>query len=460
MKKSYKVILIILGVLLVTVLSIGTGYGVWLSTRDTSSQTTSVINCFKIYQTDSNIVELKNITPVVNEEGVETSPYTLTITNICKEDKELQLRLNTLKDTTVDTRALTVKVSGNIEKDITLYKNLDGAKTTNPNVEASKILGTIVIKPNETIRTNVKIWFDEKKTPSIDKQQFYRGTFEIIDTDSAIKATLAETILGDPATVDLKPLPSFAEASYTEEGLYRYQTADGSKYYYRGVVNNNYIKFADHTWRIVGINPDKSVRIILDKSAVFTNYSNSVNSIDYTGYQYIYNNVAVDNTVTTALNTWYSDNILNRGFDKYVVMQNYCNDSTNKVVSYHTYFGAYNRLVTAKEPTADCPATTLDFGGTYTSKVGLLSADEVSIAGGVHNTNNYNYYLYNGESFYTSSGAEYYNYTAHMMVVNNSGALTISANNSGLGVRPVINLDNSTTVTGSGTIDNPYIVDL
>ena len=48
----------------------------------------------------------------------------------------------------------------------------------------------------------------------------------------------------------------------------------------------------------------------------------------------------------------------------------------------------------------------------------------------------------------------------HMMVFNNSGALTIAANNTTLGVRPVINLDSSTTVSGSGTIDNPYTVDL
>ena len=460
MKKSYKVALIILGILLVTVLSLGTGYGVWISTKDNNSETTSVINCFKIYQANANLVELKNIVPVVNEEGVETSPYTLTITNICKEDKELQVRLNTLKDTTVDIRSLTVKVSGNIEKDITLYKNLDGAKNTNPNISTSKILGTINIKPNETIRTNVKIWFDEKKTPSIDKEQIYKGMFEIIDTESAIKATLAETVLGDTATIDLKPIPNFGEASYVEEGLFRYQTAEGNKYYYRGVVNNNYIKFADHMWRIVGVNPDKSVRLILDKSATFTTYSNSVNSIDYTGLQYVYNRVAVDNNITSHLNAWYNDNILNRGFDKYVVTQNYCNDSTNNVIGYHTYFGAYNRLVTAKNPTADCPATTLDFGGIYTSKVGLLSADEVAFAGGIHNANNYNYYLYNGENFFTSSGAEYYNYTAHMMVVNNSGALTIAANNTTLGVRPVINLDSSTTVSGSGTIDNPYTVDL
>lgn len=460
MKKSYKITLIIIGLLLTVTLSMGTGYGVWLSTRDNSNQVTTTIHCFKIYQTDSDMIELKNITPLLNEEGVETSPYTLTITNICTEPKKLQVRLNTLKDTTVELNGLTVKAAGNIEKETTLYKNLDGAKTENPNIAASKIIGTIEVQPNETVRTNVKLWFDEKKTSSIDPSLIYRAKFEIVDADTAPKSTFAETILGDTSAIDLKTVSSFAEASYTDDGLFRYVTSEGNKYYYRGVVNNNYVSFADYTWRIVGVNQDKSVRLILDKSATFANYSDYVNSIDYTGYQYIYNGVAVNNGITNSLNDWYKANIADRGFDKYVVTQTYCNDSTNIVSNYHTYFGAYNRLVTSKNPSVECPATTLDFGGIYTSKVGVLSADEVAFAGGVHNVNNYNYYLYNGENFYTSSGAEYYNYTAYVITVTNNGAMGIAPTNSGLGIRPVINLDSVLTVSGAGTIDNPYIIDL
>ena len=35
--------------------------------------------------------------------GTKASPYTLTITNICEDTKELQIRLNGLSDTTFDT---------------------------------------------------------------------------------------------------------------------------------------------------------------------------------------------------------------------------------------------------------------------------------------------------------------------------------------------------------------------
>ena len=460
MKKSYKVTLTMLGLLLIVVLTMGTGYGVWLSTRDNSNQISTTINCFKIYQTNSDIIELKKIKPLLNEEGIDTSPYTLTITNICSNTKKLQIRLNTLKDTTVDLNGLTIKVAGNIEKETILYKNLDGAKTVDPNIAASKIIGTIDVEPNETIRTNVKLWFDEKKTSTINQDLVYKAKFEIVDADTALKSTFAETILGDVSSIDLKPLPSYAEASYTEDGLFRYQTGDGNKYYYRGVVNNNYVNFASYTWRIVGVNQDKSVRLVLDKAATFANYSDYVNSIDYTGLQYIYNSEAVNNNITNHLNEWYKNNILDRGLDKYVVEQAYCNDSTNIVSNYHTYFGAYNRLVSSKNPVVDCPATQADFGGVYSSKIGLLSADEVALAGGVHNVPNYNYYLYNGENFYTSSGAEYYTYVAYVMTVTNTGAIGISTTNSGLGIRPVINLDSSITVSGSGTIDNPYTIDL
>ena len=70
-----------------------------------------------------DVIELKNIDPVINEEGKENSPYTLTVTNICEEKKELQIRLNVLSETTFDTKALTIEAAGNIELETILYKN-------------------------------------------------------------------------------------------------------------------------------------------------------------------------------------------------------------------------------------------------------------------------------------------------------------------------------------------------
>ena len=152
------------------------------------------------------IVNKININPVVNEEGEESSPYTLTITNICDGTKELQLRLNILEETTFKTKALTISSAGHIELKPTLYSNLSNSKTTNENAIQSKLIGKISIEPNETIRTNIKLWFDERKTSEIKKEDIFKAQFELIDTESTIKSPFYEVILSNESDIDKKNL--------------------------------------------------------------------------------------------------------------------------------------------------------------------------------------------------------------------------------------------------------------
>ena len=107
-----------------------------------------------------------------------------------------------------------------------------------------------------------------------------------------------------------------------------------------------------------------------------------------------------------------------------------------------------------------CPDTNADFGGTYRQKIGLITADEVALAGGNYDVNNFTYYLYNGEDFYTMTPLEYYNYHSYLLTVSRYGALTSTEPTTPLAIRPVISLDSTITVSGSGTIIDPYTIDL
>ncbi len=461
MKKKYVLSLVLIGIMLLFTLTIGTGYGLWVSVQKDDSKNATTLDCFKVYfSTQTDTIEMKNINTIVNEESTEVSPYTLTITNICDTDKELQLRLNVLKETTATINALTLEAAGNIEQETILYKNLKSTKTTDEEIINSKLIGLISVKPNETVRTNIKMWFDEKKAPNMPKDAYFKGKFQLIDTASAIKYTFDEIILNEASENDSKESPEFNSASYKAEGLYLVKANGGNNYYYRGVVNNNYVKFAGYTWRIVRINPDKTIRLVLDKSAGTTNYSSKKNYMDFTGFKYLYNDEYINNNVTTYLENWYRTTLSNRGYDKYIVESNYCNDSSNYIENYHTYFNTYKRVAKGNNaPTLTCPATTADFGGSLKLKVGLLTADEIIMAGGAYGVNNQSYYLYNGESFFTMSGADFYRNNANMFIVTNTGSLTTSAPTNQHGIRPVINLISGLTVSGSGTINDPYTID-
>ena len=128
MKAKYKICLAVIGLMLAITLTISSGYAVYLSTNKAATKDSVTVDCFKVYFSNGQYIDMKNINSVLNEEGLETSPYTLTISNICDVEKELQIRLNVLKGTTVDVNALTVDVKGDIEQNTTLYKNLKSAK--------------------------------------------------------------------------------------------------------------------------------------------------------------------------------------------------------------------------------------------------------------------------------------------------------------------------------------------
>ena len=74
-------------------------------------------------------------------------------------------------------------------------------------------------------------------------------------------------------------IPDFTKSSCDDEsceshekGIYETTDYDGNPtYYYRGSVENNYVKFAGFYWRIIRINSNGSIRMIYDGTSVHDN---------------------------------------------------------------------------------------------------------------------------------------------------------------------------------------------
>lgn len=458
-RKKYVLSLIVITIMFFIVLGIGTGYGVWIATKDKTSYNTTTLNCFKAYYSSGDTIEMSNIDSVVNEEGLESSPYTITVTNICDSKKELQVRLNIDKATTVDTTALTITAAGHIDQPTTLYKNLANAKSKDKNISQSKLIGLISVEPNETVRTNIKLWFDERKSPTIPKEAIFKAQFELIDTESTIEPSFSEILLTDKAKIESKKVPSFATVSTTEDNLFYANNNGTNTYYYRGVVHNNYVSFANLLWRIVSISDNHTIKLILDKSSLYIPYSTYNNYKDYTGFQYIFNNQKINANVNDQLINWYNANIVAQDLDKYVIASEFCNDSNHTIRDNQVYFAAYDRI-NANNPTITCQDTTTDFGGKIAQKVGLITADEVVMAGGVLNQANYSYYLYNGEGFFTMTPASFVWNVSNVFAVDNAGVLHTESTTTTYGVRPVINILSTVTVSGTGSVEDPYTIDM
>ena len=285
----------------------------------------------------------------------------------------------------------------------------------------------------------------------------------------------------------------------------------GTSYYFRGAVKNNYVEFANKCWRIVRITGDGSVKLILhnDNTAGAANPCSSANNSTnaafarYSGTTYTsaFNKKCDDNayvgfmygtagagdyasthantnksTILTNLETWYTNNLKN--YADTIADTVWCNDKTNITdTSYDpwnitpngrgyaknvTYYGATQRLV-SKNNSAGGTGPSLKCNGELskiTSKVGLITADEIAFAGSVLGKYNRSTYLQeNTETNYwwSLSPSRFHGGGAYVWGVE-SGYLYHDFVGNGNSVRPVISLISSTNVTGDGTSENPYKV--
>ena len=78
------------------------------------------------------------------------------------------------------------------------------------------------------------------------------------------------------------------EATSSNSGIYKTEDDDGASFYYRGVVNNNWVEFGGFYWRIVRINGNGSIRLL---------YSGTKNST-HTGNDALIKNSANSTTST------------------------------------------------------------------------------------------------------------------------------------------------------------------
>ena len=292
--------------------------------------------------------------------------------------------------------------------------------------------------------------------------------------------------------------PNFSQVATTNEGVYKTQDDWGESYYFRGSVNNNWVKFAGYYWRIIRINGDGSIRLIYNGTSTATTgtstqiqtsaFNSSYNDNAYVGYMYgstgasSYAATHANNnnsTIKGVLDSWYQTNIANKGFGNKVSTEaGFCGDrepSTSSSSSNGsggtgittTYYGGYIRLVNStKSPTLKCKNSSDLYTVSGSSKgnkalsnpVGLITADEVAMAGGVYRQTNQSYYLYTNQVYWTMSPSFFNGSYARVFYVNSSGYLNLAFVNNSWGVCPVINLSADVKVTGSGTSSDPFVV--
>ena len=266
-----------------------------------------------------------------------------------------------------------------------------------------------------------------------------KAVLNVIPHES-LSSTFADLILKNNSLSESTLSEIGVEAAKENEGLIKSNDDIGVSYYFRGNVNNNYVSFGDLSWRIVRINGDGTVRLVLDGvTDTISNYYSSNNFIRK--YD--------ESNINTYLKEWLQTNL--SSVNNYIANSRFCSD-----VVYNDDFThqAYDRIITNNIPTLNC------LGDNINSNIGLLTIDEIILAGASKTSFNRNYYLHNSnikDAWYTMTSAKGDDKSMNMFMIDSSGNILMNVTgNLYRNVRPVINLIKNVEMIGKGTIDDPY----
>ena len=355
------------------------------------------------------------------------------LTSVTDKDWNYEIQLDSpdaLKLNVIPKYAL---ASVKIEKDNQVISN---------NSEVSLVGGNNIYKVTitSTDQKNTKEYKINVKVKQIEKVSIFGKKYEVIDAEPTLTTSSNNT----------------SDAS----GLYKSTATNTGEptYYFRGNVTNNYVSFAGFTWRIVRVNEDGTIRIVMQSGINNnTNYSFNLNFIYNYSYMYYTNS-----TAKTQLESWYQTNIGGNTnlASKVVTGLYYCEQAKIKEEGGWTSGSATMTVYSSYTPDFKC-TTDGNGKGQVNANVGLLSYDEVIYAGGYYRKDNSKYYLYN-------SAIQWWTMSPAGVIVSNSYSSVwriYTAGYSGSGsvydsfcFRPVLNLKADISVTGTGTSSDPFVI--
>ena len=287
------------------------------------------------------------------------------------------------------------------------------------------------------------------------------------------------------------------ESDKSDKGLYQMEDDDGISYYYRGSINNNFVKYAGAYWRIIRINGDGSVRLLYAgttanasgsglniKSAVFNSKRDNPAYVGYmygstlnTSYEKTNANEN-DSNIKKELDNWYKTHILGTSNESVIADAGFCNDRSldsgngYSTTGSSTNYGPWRRYYKTKQPTLKCAQTNDLFTLSTNTKgnkaltypIGLITIDELMLSGYADG--------YINKSAYTYSTSHYWTLSPRYFGVSDAAALEFILSSegylngnlwvtSGRGVRAVVNLSSDAKISGGiGTASNPFLINV
>ena len=446
----------------------------------------------KIIFTDSDgSISGTNIEP-----GKWNVTKTFTIENKSNETYKYNIVIQDLVNTFVTNGYLQYKItSTNGGYNMTEFKDVPKSETATDTILAYSVSISVGVTQSYTVE--FKYANDESVDQSNDMGKKLSGTLFITEGTEDPNKTLYNQLLVDKSTKLTRTDFSKVLTDNNTNTLYTGVEDSKTVYYFAGNATDNWVKFGknasnqDLYWRIIRTNSDGSVRLLYHGTSTTTTdayigtsaFNSSYDNIAYVSYMYgslgsisSARENTNNSTIKTTIDNWYISNLEAKGYTKYLsTTAVYCNDRS--ISSDSINFGAFTRLGSNKTPSYDCAATEDKFtvdtstgNGKLTYPIALMTADEVSFAGGLYGANTPTWYYYNSVNG-SSTGSKFWwllspldssTSGSSMFIVrgsSNPGRLNYNYVYSNNGVRPALSLKSCVKYSsGDGSANEPYTI--
>ena len=235
----------------------------------------------------------------------------------------------------------------------------------------------------------------------------------------------------------------------------------------------------DMYWRIIRVDKDNKIKMIYAGSKApsentkvaitgantnmgFTAYNNDYNHAEYVGFQYTVGSqrgTTTNSTIKTYLDNWYTKYFNENVSTSRFIKTTFCNDrntsSTWASTGSNIDYAPYTRL-SADTPTPTFECNTADV---VTNNLGLITADEIVLAGGKAGTDNSAFYLNSNMAYWVGSPYVFSFGSSGVFVLGPVDGLDYSdVDGRSCAARGVVSLSSESKLLGSGTYNDVYTV--
>lgn len=415
MKNKYKISLAVIFIIIILVLLVFGGYHIYKKNVMKNSAEVIIDNNLSINYFDGRKIEFEN----------EKKEINFSIINDGESESLLHITLDKV-------------ITDGKKHTYTLYENDKIIAKNNEIIEGTNTISNFVsIGAGETKSYKLVVVNGDKKNIKFE----INVQVALQEDDNFSQLILNNNVINKESKTKIGE-----EIAVNNEGLILDVDDNGNTFYFRGNVNNNYVMFADKMWRIVRINGNGTIKMILDSSIGNSTIYGTELSKDRLQTLKKYS----DTKVSILLSEWYQNNL--KEYDKYIANSKFCIDTSMEGENLSNYF----RVNISNIPTFNC------LGTKNNSKIGLLTVDEIIYAGSTVNETNQYYYLYNesiGNSWWTLSPAKDSVEGLYFYEISSDGKInSTSTGESTKNIRPVINLKKDIEMSGEGTKEKPYIL--